>query len=143
MKRRVKRRNPLLDPTSRWMAKKALDRITKGANVADVVSSLRAQGYNKIAFVVEREAKGKARRNPKRKVRRNGMTPSQAKALIGKRVEIPVHYNKWMQGARYGEVTAFRQGKPGTSAALLVKLDKAPKTRLKVWALDWPYLKVI
>jgi len=65
-------------------------------------------------------------------------------SLIGKRIEIPIHYDMWMQGARCGLVTAFRQGKPGQSAYVLVKTDH-PSIRLavKLWRLDWDYVKVL
>lgn len=66
------------------------------------------------------------------------------KALIGKRVEIPVHYDLWMRGARCGVVTGRRQGKPGRSAYLLVKMDHTQVgRRVKVWAIDADYLKII
>lgn len=35
---------------------------------------------------------------------------AQARQLLGKRIEIPVHYDMWMRGARFGQVTAIRQG---------------------------------
>ena len=63
---------------------------------------------------------------------------------IGARVEIPVHYDMWMRGARFGEVTGFRHGKNGTSAYIFVKLDHPQaKRRLKVWALDWEYMRIV
>ena len=61
---------------------------------------------------------------------------------IGTRIEIPVHYDMWMRGARFGVITAFRTGKPGQSDYYLVKLDNAVK-RLKLWRSDWEYVKVI
>jgi hypothetical protein len=65
-------------------------------------------------------------------------------ALVGKRIEIPVHYNLWMQGARFGEVTAFRHGKDGHSDYVLVKMDHPQvKRRLKLWRIDWDYAKVV
>ena len=64
--------------------------------------------------------------------------------VIGQRIEIPVHYDLWMQGARYGEVTSFRHGKNGQSDYYLVKMDHSQvKRRLKLWRLDWPYAKTI
>lgn len=64
--------------------------------------------------------------------------------MIGKRIEIPVHYDLWMQGARTGVVTAFRHGKPGYSDYYLVKMDHpAVKRRVKLWRLDWNYMKVL
>ena len=63
---------------------------------------------------------------------------AQARYLVGKRVEIPVHYNAWARGARYGDVT--RVGKGGDF--VYVKLDKISKP-IKVWRLDYDYIKVI
>lgn len=64
--------------------------------------------------------------------------------FIGTRVEIPVHYDMWMRGARFGTVTGFRYGKDGVSDSLLVKMDHPQvKRRLRVWKTDWPYLKIV
>lgn len=61
---------------------------------------------------------------------------------IGKRIEIPVHYDLWMRGARFGTVTGFRNGAPGKSAYVLVRMDHPQvKRSLKVWALDWAYVR--
>ena len=68
---------------------------------------------------------------------------SDHSAYIGKCIQIPVHYDMWMRGARYGVVTAFRHGKAGYSDCLIVKLDKLPAKRLRVWRLDWPYIELI
>lgn len=63
---------------------------------------------------------------------------------IGAHVEIPVHYDAWMQGARSGVVIGYREGKPGLSACLLIKLDHPSiKRRLRVWRLDWEYMRVL
>ncbi len=71
-------------------------------------------------------------------------THAQAQGLVGKRVEIPVHYDMWMRGARFGRVTGWRKGKPGKSCYVMIKLDH-PQARKaqKVWALDFDYLKVL
>jgi hypothetical protein len=73
------------------------------------------------------------------------MTVDEAKALIGKRVEIPVHYDLWMRGAKYGKVTGFqRSNVPGISDALTVKMDHPQvKRTIKVWALDWDYMRIL
>jgi hypothetical protein len=61
---------------------------------------------------------------------------------LGTRIEIPVHYDLWMRGARFGVITAFRAGKPGLSDCYLVKMDHPEvKRRLKLWRLDWDYAK--
>lgn len=64
--------------------------------------------------------------------------------LKGRRIEIPVHYDLWMRGARFGLITAFRHGEPGQSDYVLVKMDHAQvKRRLKLWRIDWDYAKVL
>jgi|HubBroStandDraft_5_1064220.scaffolds.fasta_scaffold09405_4 hypothetical protein len=64
---------------------------------------------------------------------------------VGDRIEIPVHYDMWAMGARYGVVTSKRGDKPGRSAYISVKLDALPvkARRLKVWALDFDYCRTI
>jgi hypothetical protein len=63
-----------------------------------------------------------------------------AGALIGQRVQIPVHYDMWMRGAKYGVVTGYRNGRAGQSDYLLVKMDNASvKKNLKLWRPDWNY----
>lgn len=63
---------------------------------------------------------------------------------VGARIEIPVHYNHWMRGARFGAVTAFRRGNPGCSDFMLVKMDHPSiKRRVRVGRLDWDYIKVL
>ena len=60
----------------------------------------------------------------------------------GTRIELPVHYDLWMRGARFGEVRGYRQSKPGVSAYLMVKMDHpGVKRMVKLWALDWAYAK--
>jgi len=72
------------------------------------------------------------------------MTKGNAEHLIGKRVEIPVHYDLWMRGARFGVVTQFRHGGIGSSDYVFVKLDNPQvKRRLKVWRIDWDYMRII
>ena len=62
---------------------------------------------------------------------------------IGDRIEIPVHYDRWAQGARYGVITSYRNGRNGYSAYFNVKLDRLPTKRLKLWKLDWEYAKIV
>lgn len=63
---------------------------------------------------------------------------------IGQRIEIPVYYDLWMRGARFGEITQYRKAKEGRSAHYLVKIDHPQvKRRLKLWALDFDYVKII
>ena len=64
--------------------------------------------------------------------------------LIGKRVEIPVHYDMWMRGARYGTVTMYRRGRVNQSDYVYVKLDHPQAKRsLKIWHHDWEYMKIV
>lgn len=69
------------------------------------------------------------------------------KDLIGKRVEIPVHFDWWARGARYGTVKAFRYAnhdKGVHSDCLLVRLDALPNGKcVRVYRLDWPYMLVV
>lgn len=66
------------------------------------------------------------------------------KPLIGLRVEIPVHLDTWMRGARFGTVTGFRHGRDGQSDCLLVKMDHPGiKRRVRVWRLDWDYMRIV
>jgi hypothetical protein len=65
---------------------------------------------------------------------------NQAHMLVGTRVEIPVHYDNWMRGARYGRVVS----KARDGSFVRVKLDHPAIKRLqKVWAIDFDYLKHI
>lgn len=64
--------------------------------------------------------------------------------LIGKRIEIPAHYDLWMQGARYGKVTGFRNGSNGASDCFLVKMDHPQvKRTIRLPRLDWDYIRVV
>lgn len=73
----------------------------------------------------------------------------QAKSLIGKRIEIPVHYDLWMRGARFGKVVglAWDHSLPGGRPivrAIRVKLDHPQVRRqLKIWRTDLDYIKVV
>jgi hypothetical protein len=70
--------------------------------------------------------------------------PGLVKSLIGRRVEIPVHFGAWVQGARTGVVTSFRTGKNGRSDCYLVRLDHPSKhNRLHIPRGDWEYIKLI
>jgi hypothetical protein len=65
---------------------------------------------------------------------------AEARAMLKRRVEIPVHYNAWMRGARFGLVT--RIGKD--AAFVWVKMDHPQyKRSLKVWRIDYEYMKVL
>lgn len=64
----------------------------------------------------------------------------QARAFVGKRVQIPVHYTAWMMGARCGVVTSI--GKDG--AFVRVKLDNTNfRKLLKVWRIDFDCLQLV
>lgn len=60
--------------------------------------------------------------------------------LVGKRIEIPVHYDRWMQGARYGKVIALKQSL-NNGQYLLVEMDNPAAGRVKVWEESWKYVK--
>jgi hypothetical protein len=62
---------------------------------------------------------------------------------IGARVQIPTHYDAWMRGARYGVVTSYGPGAVGRSAFVRVQLDRLPNKRLKVWRMDWNYIRPV
>lgn len=65
------------------------------------------------------------------------------RALIGRRIEIPVHYDLWMRGARFGKVTAYRGPRLDREAHLLVAMDHPQvKRSLRLWAQDVEYAKV-
>jgi hypothetical protein len=72
-----------------------------------------------------------------------------AKSLIGKRIEIPVHYDMWMRGARFGTIKALRfvpghDSEHVGTAYLSVEMDHPQvKRRLKLWRTDWDYIKVL
>jgi hypothetical protein len=61
---------------------------------------------------------------------------------IGERIEIPVHYDLWMQGARTGRVVGYRGGKPGQSDYFLVRMDSPHVAKpIRLWGHDAPYAK--
>lgn len=63
-----------------------------------------------------------------------------ARSMLGKSIEIPVHYDLWIRGARTGKVTAI--GKDG--AFVYVRMNHSQvKRRLKLWRGDFAYAKVI
>ena len=74
----------------------------------------------------------------------NRKPATDVSGLVGRRIEIPVHYDAWMRGARFGLVTAFRRGRAGLSDYVTVQMDHPQIRRaLKLWALDWDYAKII
>lgn len=80
----------------------------------------------------------------RRRHRREITYKTEPATLIGRRVEIPVHYDLWMRGARTGIVTSWRAGKPGVSDCVLVKMDHPQvRKRVKVWRLDWDYMRLL
>ena len=77
-------------------------------------------------------------------LRTKSITLRDQSALVGRRIEIPVHYDAWMRGARFGVVTAYRRGAPGYSDYVTVKMAHPQiKRRLKLWRLDWDYAKIL
>lgn len=68
----------------------------------------------------------------------------QARDLVGKRVEVPVHYDVWMRGARYGVVRSLWWQSDGVCAGVKVKLDHPQARRLlRVHRIDLDYIKVL
>jgi hypothetical protein len=60
---------------------------------------------------------------------------------IGQHIEIPVHYDMWMRGARFGRVVSYHDGGPGRSAFIKIKMDHPQVKRLfRVWRIDWDYV---
>ena len=63
-----------------------------------------------------------------------------AEQLINKRIEIPIHFDMWMRGARYGWVTSInRRGR-----YIRVKMDHPHVSRrVHIPFMDLAYIKVI
>ena len=60
---------------------------------------------------------------------------------IGQQIEIPVHYDMWMRGARFGRVVSYHNGKLGQSDFIKIKMDHPQVKKLfKVWRLDWDFV---
>jgi hypothetical protein len=60
---------------------------------------------------------------------------------VGQRVEIPVHYDLWMQGAQYGRIVSYHEGEHAQSDFVKVRMEHPQvKTLLKVWRIDWQYM---
>jgi len=70
---------------------------------------------------------------------------SDHKQWLNKRIEIPVHYDLWARGAKTGTVTGYRESKtPGQSDYLTVRMDHPQvKGLLKLWRIDWAYIKLL
>lgn len=63
---------------------------------------------------------------------------SEAFMKIGMRVEIPMHFDLWMRGARYGSITAVR------AEYVSVKMDH-PQVRkvVRIPKSDWDYMRIL
>ena len=60
------------------------------------------------------------------------------------RIEIPAHYDVWMQGARYGTVKKVYVATHGTFGYATVKMDHSLiKRHVKIPTYDWEYVKLI
>lgn len=65
---------------------------------------------------------------------------TQARSLVGKRVEIPVHYDLWMRGARFGVVTSVGKG----GAFVRVRMDHPQVRKLaRIHRIDFDYINVL
>jgi len=63
-----------------------------------------------------------------------------AKHIVGRRIEIPVHYDLWMRGARTGVVRSVIHANGG----IRVKMDNENVKRLaRIWRIDLSYIKVL
>lgn len=72
---------------------------------------------------------------------------AQARALVGKRVEIPVHYDMWMRGARFGRVVGMAWKRNGVGekivSAIRVKMEHpGAKRQVRIWTIDFDYVTV-
>ncbi|NBU79671.1 MAG: hypothetical protein EBS50_11490, partial [Sphingomonadaceae bacterium] len=64
----------------------------------------------------------------------------KCRALIGKRIEIPVHYDLWARGARFGVVTSVTKD----AAHIRVRMDHPQVKRLvKLAGMDVDHIKVL
>jgi hypothetical protein len=66
--------------------------------------------------------------------------------LIGRRVEIPVHFDLWMRGARFGRISAVTSVPPrGTDdRAVYVRMDnKRVRKLVRVPAVAFEYMRFI
>jgi hypothetical protein len=63
-----------------------------------------------------------------------------ANRLVGERIEIPVHFDLWMRGARFGRVTKHSV----KNRCVYVKMDHSQVRRLvKLWYADMEYANVV
>ena len=61
--------------------------------------------------------------------------------MIGRRVEIPVHYDLWMRGARFGVISSG--GQREGAAFIRVKMDHPQvKRRVTIPRKDWEFVRV-
>ena len=70
----------------------------------------------------------------------------QARDMVGKRVEIPVHYDMWMRGARFGRVVGlsweYGSGQK-VIRAIRVKMEHPQVKRLvKIARIDFDYVTI-
>jgi hypothetical protein len=111
------------------MAKDALGHGSESRGAADALS----QGHPKSSVVPVHPA------FPAGTVGYLEQKYAQAKGLVGQRVEMPVHYDAWAMGNRYGQVTSVGRG----GKFVNVQLDKTPSQRTKLHRVDFDYAKVI
>lgn len=65
---------------------------------------------------------------------------AKCRALIGKRVEIPVYYGLWMRGAQYGVVTSVSKN----AAHIRVRMDHPQvKRRARIAGMDVDDIKIL
>ena len=62
---------------------------------------------------------------------------------IGRRVEIPVYFDLWMRGARFGIIKSYARGKPGEDDFIRVRMDHPRVKRLvKIPRGDWAFTRL-
>ena len=65
-------------------------------------------------------------------------------SIIGCEIELPVHFDLWMMGARHATVTSARHARDGLSEYVYVRVHALPTKhkRIKISKLDWDYCKL-
>lgn len=62
---------------------------------------------------------------------------------VGKRVEIPVHYDLWARGARTGTVVDARWSLKNGRYLRVIMDHPSVRKPVNVSEIDWPFLKVL
>ena len=62
---------------------------------------------------------------------------------VGDRIELPVHTDLWMRGARFGTVETVVHSEPPNHSFAMIKVDMRPRKQFKLWGIDWQYAKIL